>query len=274
MTTALHGITTVHGNLMTDIRLAAQSGFDMLEIYYPKLTRYLANGGTIERLNGHISAAGLTTGYVSALNNIECYETVERQALLKEAETITRLASQLGCDTVMVMPREEANRQTVDHLMDSIVRNMTDIAAIGRNYGIRYMLELPAFTPYRSIALANETIERVGADNVGIVLDFWHFFAAGDTPDDIARLDPSRIYCVHFGDGRVPRADEAWDENILRAYYPGEGEIDLRAWAAATNACGYQGPWSIELISPALWEEDPALLLPRLNGVMREYMGA
>lgn len=50
MATALHGISSFHSNLITDIRLAREAGFDELEIFYPKLARFLACGGSLQTL--------------------------------------------------------------------------------------------------------------------------------------------------------------------------------------------------------------------------------
>jgi len=272
MRTALHGISSFHNNLITDIRVAAQAGFDDLEIFYPKLARYLACGGTLEDVRQHVNAAGLRVSYVSALDHIERHDSSEFEALLQEARKISREAEALGAATVMVLPRNGIDHLPRERIMDIMVRNIGAIAAIGRDHGIRFMIELPAFTQFRTLSQAQEVFDRVGAPNIGVVVDFWHFHAVGATPEDVARLDPARIFGVHFCDGRRPAAGEAWDETVLRSCLPGQGEIDLPAWSEAVRASGYKGPWSIELISPALWEQDPQDLLPKLQTILRSHM--
>jgi len=271
MATALHGISSFHSNLVTDIRLAREAGFDELEIFYPKLVRFLQCGGSIEVLRHRIADAGLKVGYVSALDHIERHEAKAFEQLLAEARKITDEASQLGAGTVMVLPRTGIDHLPQEQIMDIMTRNIEAIAAIGREYGIRYMIELPAFTAFRSLAQAREIFARVGAENIGVVVDFWHFYASGATPEDVVTFDPRRIFGVHFCDGRRPHAGEAWDEEVLRACRPGEGEIDLAAWSEAVHRSGYAGSWSIELISPALWEADPQELLPDLQRLLRGY---
>jgi len=269
--TALHGISTMHGNLVTDIRLAQQAGFSVLEIFYPKLVRYLENGGTINELRSRISDAGLRTGYVSALDHIERHEGQDRRNLLEEAKKISAEASALGADTVMVLPRNGVDHLPDEAIMDIMSRNIGDIADVGRDFGIRYMIELPAFTKYRTIRQAHETIRRLAVDNVGVVVDFWHFYASGATPDEVAAMDRKHIFGVHFCDGRVPAQGETWDETVLRSCMPGEGEVDLAAYAAAIKATGYDGPWSVELISPRLWETDPIELTRDLQNILRKH---
>lgn len=95
------------------------------------------------------------------------------------------------------------------------------------------MIELPTFTQFRTLAQAQEVMQRVGVENVGVVVDFWHFYASDTVPDDIAHCDPRRIFGVHFCDGHVPKQDEGWDETVSRDCMPGAGEIDLPAWSEA-----------------------------------------
>ncbi len=271
MRMALHGISSLHTNLMMDIRLAREAGFTDLEIFYPKLARYLACGGSIKALRCAVNDAGLRVSHVSALDHIERHEPQAFEALLAEARRITVEACELGAQTVMVLPRNGIDHLPYEQIMDIMTRNIGAIAAIGREYGMRYMIELPAFTQFRTLAQAQEIMERVESENVGVVVDFWHFHASGAVPDDIALLDPGRIFGVHFCDGRVPRQGEGWDETVLRDCMPGRGEIDLPAWSEAVRLSGYDGPWSIELISPRLWERDPAELLPELRKVLQEH---
>ena len=272
MLTSLHGISTSHGNLITDVRLAKEAGFDALEIFYPKLVRYLENGGTTQEIKRIIADEELSISFLSALDRIERHQVSDKQQLLAEAEKITREAVELGTDTVMVLPRNGIDHYSDEKIMDIMSENISAIASIGEQHGIRYMIELPAFTKFRSLAQAREVIRRIGKKNVGVVVDFWHFYASGATPQDVAAMDKEIIFGVHFGDGRVPQnPQEPWDETVLRDCIPGEGEIDLRAWSEAVKSTGYNGAWSIELISPRLWERDPALLTKDLLSSIKKY---
>ncbi|EXU73893.1 sugar phosphate isomerase/epimerase family protein [Erwinia mallotivora] len=272
MITSLHGISTMHGNLMTDIRLAKEAGFNSLEIFYPKFIRYLQNGGTITEVKNKISDAGLTVSFLSALDNIERFEKSERVALLAEAEKISQEARQLGTNTVMILPRNGIDHLSDGEIMDIMTDNITAIATIGERLSVRYIIELPAFTKFRTLQQAHEVIRRVGKKNVGVVVDFWHFYAAGCTPEEVSRMNKEHIFGVHFCDGRVPKkAGDSWDETILRSCMPGEGEIDLKKWSDAVKTTGFDGAWSVELISPSVWEKDPSDITKALCQALHKY---
>ena len=50
MILTMHGLTTMHCNMKTDIRIAKEAGYQALEITAAKLLRYLDTGLTAEEL--------------------------------------------------------------------------------------------------------------------------------------------------------------------------------------------------------------------------------
>jgi sugar phosphate isomerase/epimerase len=135
-------------------------------------------------------------------------------------------------------------------------------------------LEPIAWSPIHSLRQSLELIDATQRDNVGVVIDFWHLWAAGDTtPDEVAALDRSMIYGIHFCDGkRHIGPDKEWDEKALRSYLPGEGDIPIREWVAAVKATGYDGSWSSELLSPKHWEWDLKEIAIETRKLMERYI--
>ena len=121
---------------------------------------------------------------------------------------------------------------------------------------------------------ALEVVRAAGRDNVGLVIDFWHLWAAGETlPAEVAGLDRRLIYGIHFCDGKKP-ADptQAWDELALRSYLPGAGDVPIQEWVAAVKATGYDGSWSSELISPRHWEWELGEVARQTRELMAKYI--
>ena len=69
MIITLHGLTTMHCNLVTDYQIAKETGYDALELLVAKLLRYLDAGYTVEDLKP--SSLGIPTVCFNALANIE-----------------------------------------------------------------------------------------------------------------------------------------------------------------------------------------------------------
>lgn len=274
MIKALHGISTHYCNVVTETRIAAETGYDGLEFLHYKLLRYLANGGSTAALKKQVQGYGLQTACLNALIDIERHREGEKQQLLAEATQLTQIAADLECPTIQILAQHGIDHLPPSQIMDIMTENISAIASIGEQYGVRYQIEVIAHTQFNTLNQALEVIRRIGKPNVGLVIDFWHLFATGaTTPDDIRALDPDLIFGVHFCDGRKPQPGEAWEETVLRAYMPGEGDIDVQAWTDAVKATGFDGVWSAELFSPACWERDHAVLAQQVMENMRSYTG-
>lgn len=274
MIKALHGISTNYCNVMTEARVAAETGFDGIEFLSHKVLRYLDNGGTTAALRKQVESYGLKTACLNALMHIERHEGKQKEKMLAEALRLTQIAAELGCQTIQILALTGIDHLPQPRIMNIMTENISAIADIGLKYDVRYQIEVIAYTQFNSLNQALEVIERVGKPNVGLVIDFWHLYATGlSQPKDVAALDHSLIFGVHFCDGRRPAKGEAWEETVLRAYMPGQGEIDIQAWTDAVKATGYDGSWSAELFSPECWEKDHYVLAKEVIDNMTSYTG-
>ncbi|MCY9876950.1 sugar phosphate isomerase/epimerase [Vibrio natriegens] len=257
MKKALHGVSVWYCNAVTQLRIAKDSGFDALEILPEHLFRYLENGGTFEKYLTLMEKYGVEISCINALKCIGRHQPEERQALLEEADRICHAAQQLNCPVVQIMALNELDDLSDDERMSILVRNIKDIADIGKKYGVKFQIEVVAFTKTNSLSQALDIISKVGRDNVGLVIDFWHLHAGGvTTPEEVANMDVNLIYGVHFCDGRAAKLGEEWDEWVQRDYQPGEGDVDIATWVKAVKATGYDGVWCPEQLSPTHWEDD------------------
>ena len=118
-----------------------------------------------------------------------------------------------------------------------------------------------------------EVIDKAGKSNVGVVIDFWHLWAGGQTtPKDVSNLDSNIITGVHFCDGVRKDNITGDDEGELRSYLPGDGDVDVQEWTDAVKSTGYNGSWSAETYSPIHWEMDLYELSSECKKLMEKYI--
>jgi sugar phosphate isomerase/epimerase len=223
---------------------------------------------------------GLEPVNLGALPDVERWRPDERAAMVREAQALTELAVEVGVSNVQLLtgpvapggaysgPAEltptELRRVTVDALRA--------VADLGAPHGLRYYLEPVAWTPLSTLQQAVEVIDAAERDNVGLVLDFWHLWQRGATPESVARLDPRVIFGVDFADSLGPPGSPMPDQRS-RCVWPGQGAIPLRAWADAVRSTGFDGWWDNELYSPPHWESaDPFAVGAGLLDVLRKSL--
>ena len=107
-----------------------------------------------------------------------------------------------------------------------------------------------------TMAEMKELIAEIGKPNVGLVLDSWHWYHAGDTVADILALRPSDVVAVDLNDAplNVPK-DEMKDG--ARELPAATGIIDVHAFLGALEKIGYQGPARTEPFNQAVERMPP-----------------
>ncbi len=255
---ALHGMCSLHSNIVSDIRLAKESGYQGLEIHTEKLWRYIQAGFTSADLKSRLSQAGITPTAIDIIGSVEASDKSTQAEVFKQAETLCAFASDIGAPTIQLNAFEALNGLSVEDNIQITARNIQQIADIGKQSGIRFQYEGAAWTPIARLSDYYRLHDAVGRDNFGFVLDTWHFWASrGATPEDMAGIDRNLIYNVHLSDGKRPAVNEPWvDERQLRGYLLGEGEIPLQEWVDAIESTGYEGFYSGEFLNDQLWEAD------------------
>lgn len=273
MKKSLHTKSVNGCNLLTALSIAQKSGFSGVEIVASKLDAYLAEGFTAEDLAAELKAKNLEAICINDICHIESPRPEALEQMLEEAHRYAEVAEIIGCKYIQLVPLVELDGYAWDAILDITANNVKQICDIGAKHGVAFQLEAVAWSPFRSLKRGLALIEKVGKDNLGMVVDTWHFWAGGETqPEEVAAMDPSLIYNIHFCDGKRQAPDTVWDETKLRGYYFNEADIPLEDYANAIKASGYKGWWSVELVSSKHWEMDAMAVAKKLSDDMNHYM--
>ena len=273
MIIAQHALTTMHCNCMTEVRIAKDLGYGGIEFLAAKIHRYLDTGNDIVALAKACAAAKTPAVCINALANADRLDSVEHSQLLAECEKLCAAAASLGCPTIQLVFRERLEGRSWPEVRKLTAANAAKIADIGKSHNVRFQLEPLAWAPMRSLSQSLEVITEAQRDNLGMVIDFWHLWAGGETsPDDVAKLDKKMIFGVHFCDGKRKANLTVRDEVDLRGFLIDEGDIPIRNWVDAVKSTGYDGYWSAETYSPHHWELDLYDLAKECKIKMEKYV--
>jgi sugar phosphate isomerase/epimerase len=270
--------STMHLPALMQVKLARETGWDGVFLREEHLRRYLAQGYDLASLR--TALAGLEPVNIGALADVERWQPDERAGMLREADALTELAIGVGASFIQVLSgpvqpggayRGPAGLSRAER-REVTASALRAVAGAGAAHGIHYYLEPIAWTPLASLAEAVEAVDAADCDNVGLVLDFWHLWQAGTTPDEIARLDRQMIFGVDFADSLGSPGSPEPDQRSRRVW-PGEGSIPLGEWVAAVRATGFDGWWDNELYSPLHWElADPFAVASGLRAVLLKML--
>ncbi len=253
MQLALHAATIMHTNVVTDVRIARSCGYDGIELWIPKLVRYLDAGFTTDDLRSELGPLPVTM--LDTLMPIERDTPAVRRQLLADCERMAMVAAELGCPAIQVVALDTFTSDDWAAQRAALGESLGRLAEIASANGVRLAIEPVVFSRFRTIAQALELVDAVGIDRLGLCLDTWHLWTAGTAWEEVARLDRELIVAVHLGD-TAARAGPAWQDED-RSALPGEGVLPLREAIQAVLATGYTGLWTVEMKSERHWEWEP-----------------
>ena len=124
-------------------------------------------------------------------------------------------------------------------LRRNFVKSTREISAYAAPRGVRVAIEpINRFEGYagflNSIMEAKSVADEVGADNVGVLADFFHVNIEDAALADTLRLAGDRLMCIHLAD------------NNRQA--PGTGHIDFLQVVRTLNSMGYSGYLSLDAV--------------------------
>lgn len=258
MKLALNGATTMRASLIEDIEAASRAGFEYLEIWAAKLRKFLKSQ-TSGELKSLLKEHGLKPYSINSIEHITFRNAEKHLALLDECEELCRIASEIDCPYIVVVPSPLPAGQSRSMVIEETVRVLTELSIIAAHYRVGLAFEFlgQADCSVQTLALADEIVRQVAQPNVGLVIDSFHFYAGGSTIESINALDPERLFVFHINDAEDLPREELEDRHRL---LPGLGILPLREIIGALRRIGYDRVTSIEIFRPEYWEREPLQL--------------
>lgn len=256
MKPSFNGATTMHATLETDIAAAAEAGFELLEIWAAKLRTYLQThtAGELKRLFAEHQVQPYS---INSIEHITFRDDVAYAAIKEECEYLSRIAAELGCPFVVVVPgRLPPDGASRAEIITESVRVLNELLAIAEAHEVSLAFEFLGQTDcsVQTLELAAAIVDQVDRPSVGLVVDSFHFYAGGSELASIDQLDPKRLFVFHINDAEDrPRAELNDSHRLL----PGLGILPLGEMIAGFKRIGYDGVVSVEIFRPEYWERDP-----------------
>lgn len=256
MKIALNGATTMKADLLTDLRAAHRARFDYLEIWSAKLREFLTYSSTLD-LRELFLQSGVQPLSINSIEHITFRDPESYQRIKQECAQLSQIAYEIACPMIVVVPGTfPEGGASRSEIVEESVRVLTELSNIAAEHRVSLAFEFLGQTDctVQTLELADEIVRTVDQPNVGLVLDSFHFYTGGSTPEMIENLDPNLLYIFHINDAEDRPRAELQDRHRL---LPGLGILPLRQIVKALTKIGYDKVASVEIFRPEYWDMDP-----------------
>ena len=271
MKLAMNGATTMHADLATDIEAAGRAGFDYVEIWAAKLREFLKTNST-EELKDLIVKNNLEPYSINSIEHITFRSSADYEKIKAETREFSQIASEIGCPYVVVIPGKLPENASKEEITDESVKVLNELADIADKYNVGLAFEFLGQTDcsVQTLDFCKEIVEKVNRENVGLVIDTFHFYAGNSTFEAIETLDPNKLFIFHINDAENLPKEKLTDAHRL---YPGMGILPIREIKERFDGIGYDRMVSIEIFRPEYWNEDPFEVARKAKAATEKVLG-
>jgi 2-keto-myo-inositol isomerase len=254
--------------LRDTVDFVGKYGFQGIEIDTGRLQEYQGSA-TVDDLPLQLEKNGVR---VAALMAFPFLAFKDRSQALSALECWCPVAKALGAPTMLCFagdgPPQGMSRCDA---MAAAVRAAGDYAAVAARSGVSIALE-----PIGGLAFmggpedALEIACRCGTDNVGIMMDTFHYYKSGVSLERIAAIPMEKMLIVHVNDAPDRPKQELNDS--MRVYC-GLGDIPLVEEFRILRDKGYKGYLSVEIFNREYWADTHENIVKNAKRTLDEVLG-
>lgn len=253
----------------TEAKLAAAklAGFDEIELWRQDVET--ADGGAAG-VTSTLRRLGLGLTDYQVLLDFDGASKAMREAKRAEALRMLEGAVAVGTKTLLVpaCTREDC---VASHVED----DLRWLARQAARRGLRIAYEAMAWsTLNHDTQDAWKTVQNVGEDNLGMVVDAFHIFARKRTADDLKDIPAERIFLVQLSDlGHDAPLENLSETARHHRLLPGHGSFALGSLLGVLRAKNYAGPIGLEVFNDEIRALDPVRAPASAMMALRSVLG-
>jgi 2-keto-myo-inositol isomerase len=245
--------TLENSNLVKDLEYCSKHGYDYIEIRtMDKLPEYLESH-SMDDLAQFFNENHIKPLALNALVFFNNRSEKEYKEVIEEFKSMLETAQKIGAPYIVAVPLVTEQKIVKAEIKNSCVQVLNELSELAEPYGVKIAVEFvghPQCT-VNTFDQAYDIVQTVNRDNVGLVLDCFHFHAMGSKLEDLKQADISKIFIVHIDDTEDFPIGFLTDEDRV---WPGLGAIDLAAIFSTLKEKGYNDAVSVELFRPEYYQ--------------------
>lgn len=249
MNVCISQATTLTANGVDDLTAFADINATGAELWLTKIEKHLETQ-SIDELKTLFHDRHLTPAAASYQGGLLLSQGEQRKASFDLFRRRLELCQALGVRT-MVLVADFVQRVDQTALQRAIV-SLKQAAQWADGFGVRLALEFRGSDTFCScVETALLLVEQTEEPNVGLCLDWFHYYKGPSKLDDLARLTNANLFHVQVADVvGVPRELMTDSDRVM----PGDGDFNYDGLVSTLQRIGYDGWVSLELFNPLIWQ--------------------
>lgn len=249
-----------------DVLAFAEGGCLAMEVWLTKLEKHL-EGNTLAETSRVLGEKGITLVAASYQGGLLGRD--HTKAHFDHFRRRLDLCEALKIPTINILGDFPDGLQPGD--LERSVKTLGEATAWAEASKVRVALKFLRGSSFCSnLATANDVIQLVGHENLGICLDVFHYYTGASKLEDLDLLRPGKLFHVQVCDIAGVARELATDRDRI---FPGEGDFRLEPLVQKIKAMGYEGWLSLELFNPQIWQAKPSQVIELGVGSLKRLLG-
>lgn len=249
MNVCISQATTLPAETSEDLKAFADIGSTGAELWLTKIEKYLEQN-SFDDLRSLLNGRNLLPAAAAYQGGLLLSQGEQRKAAFDLYKRRLELCQALGVPTLIIVA-DFMQRTDSTGLQRAIV-SLKQAGQWAAGFGVRVALEFRGTDTFCScLETALAVVEQTGESNVGVCLDWFHFYKGSSKSEDLAGLSRENLFHVQVSDvAGIPRELMTDSDRVM----PGDGDFKFEALTKRLKEIGYDGWVSLETMNPVFWQ--------------------
>jgi len=269
MKPCLNHSTLAQADVETFLEASASAGFKGVELRIEKLRPYFALNNSWARLRELLHERQLESVCFNSFEDFGSVPVTDLEPVLQRAKEFSVICKNTDCNLFVACPSSTPREMTKEAALKVTADRLERIAKVAAESSLKVGFEFVYGRSAAKLEDAIKVVSTVKSENVGLVVDTFHYYIGRSTLDEFKDFPLERLWVVHFNDAEPGPLETLTDERRL---LPGSGVIKLHEFATWLKNRGWNGWFSVEMFRPEYWKQEPHGLAKEVMKSLKPYL--